>query len=298
MPKVGDADGILDNDTSVASGRSIPEIAEGVGNKPKPFMLRKAVVQPDAVWDPNHGLAADERAKSAGTSKARFSKQEARESERRQRADAGLHRAAALPLGRERSLHWRTGCTRSSSTGIACSCGSRTVAPHCSLAKPSTGPTNSRPSPSALQKYPMPSSTERLCPRQEGLPNFSALQAALSEGRDNKLKFGLRRDVCRRRGLAQAARCWSRRKERLKQLLDAQSATVRQSISFVEHFEVGGESMMKSAREHKFEGVISKRADAPYRSGRTDNWTKAKIRIGHEVVIGGWKTTVGQIPAR
>ena len=36
---------------------------------------------------------------------------------------------------------------------------------------------------------------------------------------------------------------------------------------------------------------MSKRLDAPYRSGRGEAWTKAKCRAGHEVVIGGWTTT-------
>ena len=44
------------------------------------------------------------------------------------------------------------------------------------------------------------------------------------------------------------------------------------------------------------EGIVSKRADAPYRSGRGDDWTKAKCRAGHEVVIGGWSHHGGQIP--
>lgn len=39
------------------------------------------------------------------------------------------------------------------------------------------------------------------------------------------------------------------------------------------------------------EGVVSKRLDAPYRSGKSAAWTKAKCRAGHEVVIGGWTTT-------
>ena len=41
------------------------------------------------------------------------------------------------------------------------------------------------------------------------------------------------------------------------------------------------------------EGIVSKRADAPYRSGRGDDWTKSKCRAGHEVVIGGWSDTNG-----
>src|ERR1700761_8479552 len=42
------------------------------------------------------------------------------------------------------------------------------------------------------------------------------------------------------------------------------------------------------------EGIVSKRTDAPYHGGRGDDWTKAKCRAGHEVVIGGWSTTAGK----
>ena len=35
--------------------------------------------------------------------------------------------------------------------------------------------------------------------------------------------------------------------------------------------------MMQHARELQIEGVISKRHDAPYRSGRSDDWIKAKV---------------------
>src|SRR6185312_8216154 len=42
------------------------------------------------------------------------------------------------------------------------------------------------------------------------------------------------------------------------------------------------------------EGIISKQADRPYRAGRGRSWLKIKSRPGHEVVIGGWKTTSGK----
>ena len=42
------------------------------------------------------------------------------------------------------------------------------------------------------------------------------------------------------------------------------------------------------------EGIISKKLDTPYRSGRSESWTKTKIRDGQEVVLGGWKTTNGK----
>jgi len=44
------------------------------------------------------------------------------------------------------------------------------------------------------------------------------------------------------------------------------------------------------------EGIISE-LSAPYHSGRSENWTKAKCRAGHEVVLGGWKTTTANSAA-
>ena len=52
--------------------------------------------------------------------------------------------------------------------------------------------------------------------------------------------------------------------------------------------------MLESARKLSLEGIVSKKLDAPYRSGRSESWTKAKIRAGQEVVLGGWKTTNGK----
>jgi bifunctional non-homologous end joining protein LigD len=43
------------------------------------------------------------------------------------------------------------------------------------------------------------------------------------------------------------------------------------------------------------EGIISKRVDAPYQSGRTEAWMKAKCRGGHEVVIGGWSGSASNL---
>ena len=83
------------------------------------------------------------------------------------------------------------------------------------------------------------------------------------------------------------------RKARLKQLLDARKGKDRQ-IRYVEHFESGGDAVLQSACKLELEGIISKKLDAPYRSGRSEIWTKAKCRAGHEVVLGGWKTTNGK----
>ena len=47
--------------------------------------------------------------------------------------------------------------------------------------------------------------------------------------------------------------------------------------------------MLEAACRTGLEGIISKGADAPYKSGRANDWTKAKCRGGQEVVIGGWR---------
>src|SRR6202011_5240267 len=55
-----------------------------------------------------------------------------------------------------------------------------------------------------------------------------------------------------------------------------------------------GEAVMESAAKLDLEGIISKKLSAPYHSGRTEGWTKAKARAGQEVMIGGWKTPSGK----
>src|SRR5262249_56249501 len=50
-----------------------------------------------------------------------------------------------------------------------------------------------------------------------------------------------------------------------------------------------GESFFAKACEAGLEGIISKRADAPYRSGRVGDWLKTKCTLRQEVVIGGWR---------
>jgi bifunctional non-homologous end joining protein LigD len=60
----GDDDALLADDRSVASGRTMAEIAAGNGRAPKPFMATRGKPVPkDAVWDSSVGLAAAGRAK-------------------------------------------------------------------------------------------------------------------------------------------------------------------------------------------------------------------------------------------
>ena len=67
-----------------------------------------------------------------------------------------------------------------------------------------------------------------------------------------------------------------------------------QLIRYVEHFANGGEAVLRSACRLSLEGIVSKKLDSVYASGRSNSWAKSKCRAGHEVVIGGWSTTNGQ----
>jgi bifunctional non-homologous end joining protein LigD len=54
-----------------------------------------------------------------------------------------------------------------------------------------------------------------------------------------------------------------------------------------EHRERDGEEYWRQACRKGWEGVIAKRAGAPYRSGRSRDWLKFKCEAGQEFVIGG-----------
>ncbi|MBI4697207.1 MAG: DNA ligase D [Gammaproteobacteria bacterium] len=124
----------------------------------------------------------------------------------------------------------------------------------------------------------------------EGAPDFAALQAALSEERTDALVF-FAFDLLYERGADLRAEALEARKARLAALLPGGGRG--DVLRYVEHFASGGEAVLASACRLALEGIVSKRRDAPYVSGRGASWTKAKCRAGHEVVIGGWATTGG-----
>ena len=127
----------------------------------------------------------------------------------------------------------------------------------------------------------------------KGAPDFSALQAALSEGRSRDLIYFVF-DLLFEGGEDLRALPLTDRKEKLKRVLGGKRAHDQQ-IKYVEHLAEPGDAVLKSACNLNLEGIISKRAGAPYQSGRTDTWMKAKCRGGHEVVIGGWSGSASNL---
>jgi len=116
--------------------------------------------------------------------------------------------------------------------------------------------------------------------------DFAALQQALSDARTGKLIFfAFDLLFCEGRDLRNEP--LSTRKDALEALL-RRRARGSSRVRFVGHLASHGGAVLKAACRMGLEGVISKRVDSPYRSGRGDAWTKAKCRGGQEVVIGGW----------
>jgi bifunctional non-homologous end joining protein LigD len=72
------------------------------------------------------------------------------------------------------------------------------------------------------------------------------------------------------------------RKRLLKRLLPPLGA-----IRYLDHFETNGEALMDQVVGMGLEGIVAKKADAPYRGGRGPNWNKIRAdRTGDFAVIG------------
>ena len=74
--------------------------------------------------------------------------------------------------------------------------------------------------------------------------------------------------------------------ERKRILADA--LTFHGPLRFTEHRERDGEVFYAEACRAGWEGLVAKRADAPYLAGRTRDWLKFKCLNAQELVVGGW----------
>jgi bifunctional non-homologous end joining protein LigD len=78
------------------------------------------------------------------------------------------------------------------------------------------------------------------------------------------------------------------RKRRLRDLL-----TFEGPIRYTPHRKQAGEEYFSEACRKGWEGLIAKRADAAYATGRTDRWLKFKCEAGQELVVVGWTDPEG-----
>ena len=131
--------------------------------------------------------------------------------------------------------------------------------------------------------------------REDGLPDFNALQNAIDSASSTRqggeairyflfdLPFYDGHDL--RRVPLRARRAW------LRQVLEA--APEHEHLRYSADFHADAASLLESARALGLEGLIAKRADAPYVSRRSETWLKLKLGVRQELVIGGFTERQG-----
>lgn len=286
-----DADFLEDTSFSIASGRTMAEIAAGVGKSPTPFMTAKAPTS-DAVWNGKGSpeASAEKAAAETGAPKGREAKAPpkartgARTSGKTVPPDFVPPQLSKLvdrpPTGGDWAHEIKFDGYRMQ---MRVEGGKATLRTRAGLDWSARFPRLIKDG-AALPDVLIDGEVVAL--DADGSPSFASLQAALAEERTDDLIF-FAFDLLHADGEDLSGLPLSERKARLKALLPEDDDRIR----YVEHFRSGGEAVLRSACKMSLEGVISKKLDAPYRSGKSGSWTKAKCRAGHEVVIGGWTTT-------
>jgi bifunctional non-homologous end joining protein LigD len=279
----GDGDALLAEDRSVASGRPMAAIAAGKGRGPKPFMLAgKKAADPAAVWRSNREAAAPAR-RAAASQRA----------EVKRKAAEGLPDfiAPQLCLSVERPSNEPGWAHEVKFDGYRVQL--RICDGKATLKTRKGLDWTDKFKAIAAAAAALPDGIidgEIVALDDHRTPNFAALQAALSDRRTDDLIF-YAFDLLFEGDEDLRPQPLGERKRRLAALLPGRDSAL---IRYVEHFETAGDAVLRSACKMSLEGIISKRLDAPYQSGRTGSWTKAKCRAGHEVVIGGFTTTGGR----
>lgn len=121
-----------------------------------------------------------------------------------------------------------------------------------------------------------------------GNPDFSALQEAISGGGLDLALFAF--DLLHLDGEDLRPLPNIERKERLRALL----AGVEPPLHYAEHVLGSGGEMLRKLCGAGLEGIVSKRADAPYRGKRTQAWLKSKCVARQEFVILGWTSSAAR----
>ena len=290
-------DALLATDRSVASGRTMAQISAGRARRPKPFMLAGGGnARADAVWHSNRGSAEDlsgaastdsRPAGPTGRVRVRDQRSRARPARIPEFVEPELCRLVEHPPGgpgwgheikfdgyraQLRVVHGQV--TLKTRKGLDW------TARFTSIAR------------SAAKLRDALIDGEVVVLDEQGASSFSALQAALTAGAQDRLVF-YAFDLLFDGGEDLRRLSVSDRKSRLRDLLGSLRQGRGAQIRYVEHFESAGDAVLKSACRMSLEGIVSKRLASPYISGRNDHWTKAKCRAGQEVIIGGWTTTQG-----
>jgi len=123
---------------------------------------------------------------------------------------------------------------------------------------------------------------------ENGVSSFSLLQTDLKDGRDDRFVYWIF-DLLHLDGRDFTGEPLTVRKAALQRLLPGKSRNG--PIRYTEHFEERGSVIFNHACDMNLEGIISKLRDAPYRSGRSENFIKVKCHNAQEFVVAGFTSS-------
>ena len=120
---------------------------------------------------------------------------------------------------------------------------------------------------------------------EHGISNFSLLQTDLKDGRTDRFAYYVF-DLLHLDGRDLTTEPLVARKAALARLLQGNAGGG--VIRYTDDFDEAGPLILRHACEMGLEGIVSKRRDAPYRSGRTDNFVKSKCHGRQEFIVAGY----------
>lgn len=146
-----------------------------------------------------------------------------------------------------------------------------------------------------LQELPVTNAVldgEIVAMENNGSTSFRELQEALSRKQTDRLVFQLF-DITHLDGHDISRAPLLERKRVLRQLLESADCDGRGSLRYSDHIQGKGREFFEQACTMGLEGIVSKRADAPYRAGRGRHWLKVKCTQHAEFVVGGFTQPAG-----
>ena len=141
---------------------------------------------------------------------------------------------------------------------------------------------------SALQALRLPSALldgEIVVEDAAGISSFNSLVTDLKAGRQDRFRY-IVFDLLYYDGSDLRGAAFMDRKALLENVLS--SAAARGAIVFGEHVEADGRKMLEHACRLGLEGIVSKRRDSTYKSGRGERWLKSKCVERQELVVIGY----------
>jgi bifunctional non-homologous end joining protein LigD len=126
--------------------------------------------------------------------------------------------------------------------------------------------------------------------KPDGTPDFNALQNAIDSARGGEAIRYFLFDIPFADGHDLRRTPLYARRVLLKHLIEGHES---EALRYSADFAADAASLLESARALGLEGLIAKRADAPYSSQRSDTWLKLKIVSRQELVVGGFTLRQG-----